>query len=139
MVCHVFLSTKQISISSSVWIIQPNTFAKGTQACVSIDFCVTFGTREYVTLWSDGKVNPERTVDWRPYLLLVGGDSGEGTKSPWLSAAEEEVIPSSYPSSTSFSSEKPHSSEKYFFTIDLPGMALVITFFSTLVTVHTKI
>ena len=56
------------------------------------------------------------TVHWRPYLLLVGGDSGEGTKSPWLSAAEEDVIPSSYPSSTSFSSEK---TQKVYFHNDL--------------------
>ena len=60
---------------------------------------------------------PKGTVHWRPYLLLVGGDSGEGTKSPWLSAAEEDVIPSSYPSSTSFSSgvKKIQSLEKHIF------------------------
>ena len=44
-VCRVFLSTQQFSISSGVWIIQPNTFTKCTGVCFNWPVCYIWNQR----------------------------------------------------------------------------------------------
>ena len=44
-VCRVFLSTQQFSMSSGVWIIQPNTFTKCTGVCFNWPVCYIWNKR----------------------------------------------------------------------------------------------